>query len=194
MNVGTPCSVPSCDRRVTQLAEVTTDLMISVDIIDDIINEADSHNVDQAIVLRKTLMDVIEKAREGIVALDVHLLSVLEAPIQYQGWAFERRRKSESKRYNHKLVAAQVPGVAVQRTADPDTGEMAPEERIHREIVDVMLSLYTSGEPDSSSTSVKVTQLDRYGISRDGIVSKVPGERYINAFPLMAGDQSAREA
>lgn len=169
------------------MLEAAANILVVCDLLDDVINEADSHTIEQAVVVRHTIAEVITKAKEAIAALDVHLTSEMELyePVQFKGWEFTNVRKAEKTRFAHGTIAGRVQKLAVTAGTD-DNGETSPLEAV-RHAVEMMRRIYLS-----DSTGAKVGELKRLGIDIADVRTKTYGDKEIRSSPLQAGDQETR--
>jgi len=173
----------------SEMLEAAASILVVNDLFQDVINEADAHTTEQAIVMLATVDEVIAKAKEARAALCVHLTSEMELyePVNFKGISYVVKRKKEQVRFDHGAIAGVVQTEAMKRAVDPETGEVSAHTAV-REAVQLMRDVFLS-----PSDNPRINQLGRLGILRKDVETKTLGDKYVDAIPLQAGDQSARE-
>lgn len=148
----------------SEVVELSNDLLVSTDLMDDVIRDVEKHRVDEAILLRHTAMAVIAKAKETIAALDIHLCDVMEFgdAVNYKGWTFRKGRTKERERFDHAEIGRWVRKAIYDQITSEDNSDFYRGANIGAaEAIRIMSDIYLS-----DSTKAKTGQLDRYGIPR----------------------------
>lgn len=166
-----------------EVVEHANGILASLDMMELVCLDADTHTVDEAVYLRHVGMQMAAKAKRMMEFLDLHLLDVLEEPIDHAGWQFRRGRKKESERYDHDEILTQLRTQVLEESWE---GEFKGEAALLAELAERFRNVYLS-----DSTKAKVGQLDRYGIPRDprnddSVRTFRKGDRYIDVSPIMS--------
>lgn len=174
------------------VVEFSNDMLVSTDLMNDLVGEVETYRVDEAVYLRHTLMTIAAKAKYAIAALDTHLCDVMEFgdAVDYKGWTFRKGRKKTRVRFDHEEIGKRAAQVAYDRAIDvwdSDSEDYRTgADRAAKETVSIMTNIYLS-----ESTDVKVTQLDRYGIPRDpkrddSVRTFIKGDPFIDVQPIQS--------
>jgi hypothetical protein len=174
------------------VVEFANDMLVSTDLMNDLVGEVETYRVDEAVYLRHTLMTIAAKAKFAISALDAHLVDVMEFgdAVDYKGWTFRKGRKKERVRFDHEEIGKRVADAAYDRAAEAwgsDSEDYRTgAQRAAREAVAIMGDIYLS-----ESTHAKVGQLDRYGIPRDpkrddSVRTFIKGDPFIDVVPIQS--------
>lgn len=173
-----------------EVVEHANGILASTDLMTEIVRDAEAHTPGEAVYLHHTLRKVIEAAKEAQAALELHLCTVLEEPIDHAGWQFRKGTTKKRERFDHDEIGKRVIDIAAKSSLDEETGEVViPDERqCAANAVHMMSEIYLS-----DSTTAKVTQLDRYGIPRgksdDSVRHWEKGHTYIDISPIMSEPQ-----
>lgn len=173
-----------------EVVEHANGILASLDMMEQTCMDADKHTVDEAVYLRHTAMKLIDQAKRTIAFLDLHLLDVLEEPINHAGWQFRQGFKKDRERYDHDEIRKHI----IKRVSEvaSEMNPAAPQEFFSGVRVGADVALLTMSDIYlSDSTKAKVGQLDRYGIPRDpkrddSVRTYEKGDKYIDVSPIMS--------
>lgn len=171
------------------VVEFSNDMLVSTDLMNDLVGEVETYRVDEAVYLRHTLMTIAAKAKFAIAALDTHLVDVMEFgdAVEYKGWTFRKGTTKERERFDHDEIARRVRTAIYEFLPSEENGDFYRGANAGAaEAIRVMRDIYLS-----DSTKAKVGQLDRLGIPRgkdaDGTVRHwEKGDPYIDVQPIMS--------
>ena len=174
------------------VVEHANGILASTDLMDEIIRDVEAHTDGEAVFLHHTMAQVIAKAKLAQAALELHLLDVLEVPIDHAGWQYRRGRKKDRERFDHREIGKRVHKFVDRTVTEQYAGDeaIAYGNGVHdgaAEAIRIMSDLYLS-----DSVTAKVGQLDRLGIPRnpktseDSVRTWVKGDRYIDVSPIMS--------
>jgi len=169
---------------MTEFVTTIDDVLASTQVLEDVMNRADSFTAEEAIEFRVAVEKVQAAAKLTIDLINQELLRSLDGQpgIERDGVLYFVGAKTVKTVTDHDAVGFAVEGVVHEVLHEmDDEGEGVNAEQVvaaARAAVKVMRDLYIS-----PSTSVKVQQLDKYGISRS-VVDKQRGEKVVKTAPV----------
>lgn len=144
---------------MSEFDEAMNAISVTLDLLDDVIENSESHTVEQAVDARATILAVLSRCKDAIAMLDQHLIKTLESPIVREGHLYEVKSKRERVRFDHGAIAGRVQTVALAWAVD-ENGEVSPLSAVQT-AVQIMRDIYLS-----PSSTAKMGELDRYEIDR----------------------------
>ncbi len=181
-----------------EVSQHANDILVSLNLMDDTIQDVEKHRVDEAILLRHAAETLRKKAVEMIAALDLHLVSVMEwgDTVDHAGWHYRKGRAKERERFDHEEIRHRVTNLVRVEGEEYRRGVTGKRFTFYdgvawgaKRAAAILRDIYLS-----ESTKAKVTELDRYGIPRtrdaDGTVRHwEKGPVYIDVSPIQSEPQ-----
>jgi hypothetical protein len=146
----------------SEVSQHANDILVACDLMDDSIRDADKHTAGEAVLLRHAAMTLAKKVKEFAAALELHLVDVLEEPIDFAGWQFRKGVTKKQERFDHDEIGTQVWKNVTATALARDDPQWEAVGRGAKEAVRIMRDIYLS-----ESDKAKVGRLDYYGIPRD---------------------------
>jgi hypothetical protein len=142
------------------IEQLHPDIAAMTDVLEDMVEDTDSLDVESAIVLRESIVELRRKANVLLGLIDTQLISILESPREFGGQRYRVANEGRWLPYHDKVVAE----VKKRAVVDLETGEVRSPGEAAEEAIKLMADCYVS-----PSAMPKTGALDRMGIDKSDV-------------------------
>jgi hypothetical protein len=138
-----------------------------IDVLDDMNESTDSLEVEAAVLLRESVVELRRKAGELLGLIDAQLIATLESPREFNGQRYRIGNDGKWEPFHDKVVAA----IKDRALIDRATGEVRGSGPAIEEAIRLMADCYVA-----PSTFPKTGALERMGLEKSD-VGRFDGKR-----------------
>ena len=159
------------------MTDIHPDVAAMMDVLDEFIEETDSLEVEAAMMLRESVVELRRRAATLLGLIDTQLIDILESPREFDGIRYKVKKSDGKWRPDHSKVTS-----VVKRNAavDPMTGEMFDCFDSAERAIRMMMDLYVA-----ASTMPKVGALDELGLKKWDVAEQEPGKPTLKTTPIV---------
>jgi hypothetical protein len=166
---------------MTEFVTTIEDVLASTQVLEDVMNKADSYTPEEAVAFRVAVEEVGKAVRMTLDLLNQELVRTLDGQpaVERDGIRYFIGAKTVKEVTDHAAIARDVTRVALEVVAEMDDVADHDDQMkaAAQAAVTIMSDLYVS-----PSTDAKKLQLDKYGIERH--IEKQRGEKVVKTVPV----------
>jgi hypothetical protein len=136
------------------------DILAMTDVLEDMVEATDSLDVEGAIIMRESIVELRRKAGVLLGLIDTQLISILESPREFGGQRYRVANEGKWLPYHDKVVAE----VKKRAVVDLETGEMRSPGEAAEAAIKLMADCYVS-----PSGFPKTGALERMGLEKSDV-------------------------
>ena len=143
------------------------DIAAMLDVIDDMVEGTDSLDVEAAIALRESVVELRRRANVLLGLIDTQLIAILESPREFNGQRYRVAKDGKWEPFHDKVHAA----VKERALVDRETGELRGSGQAVEEAIRLMTECYVA-----PSSFPKTGALEKMGLEKSD-VGRFDGKR-----------------
>ena len=146
------------------------DILAMLDVVDDMAEDTDSLDVEAAILLRESVVELRRRANVLLGLIDTQLISTLESPREFNGQRYRIGKDGKWEPFHDKVVAA----IKERSVVDRETGEIRTPGHAAEEAIRLMAACYVAPSTFPKTGALEAMGLEKSDVGRfDGKRQKV---------------------